>query len=111
MRALAAALLLGAATLAACGPRRAEVRTAQTQQPQVSIHMTNNLAQAVNVYVAGTGEPVFVRQVAANSTMHLPVPGIATGSTVTLKATTIDGARTYERKNVVLSGTFAWAVP
>lgn len=113
MRAITVAILLIAATsLTACGPRRAEVRTAPSSQTaEVAIHMTNNLSQAVNVYVAGVGEPTFVRQVAPNSTAHLPVRGIASGATVTLKATTVDGARTYERRDVVLSGTFPWAVP
>lgn len=112
MRALTVAILLIATTsLTACGPRRAEVRTATPAQAEVAIHMTNNLSQAVNVYVAGAGEPTFVRQVAANSTAHLPVRGITSGATVTLKATTVHGARTYERRDVVLSGTFPWAVP
>jgi hypothetical protein len=73
--------------------------------------MTNNLNTAVNVYVAGTGTDMFVRQVAANSSEHLPVRGISSGTTVTLKATTVDGGRTYERRNVVLTGTFTWSVP
>lgn len=106
-----ATTLCAAALLAACGPRQVEVRSAPSSQAEVSIHLTNNLSQAVNVYVAGGGSPVFVRQVPANATEHLPVRGIAAGSTVTLRATTIDGARTYERRDVVLNGMFAWALP
>lgn len=108
---LAMLTLCAAASLAACGPRQVEVRSAPTSQAEVSIHLTNNLSQAVNVYVAGGGAPVFVRQVPANVTEHLPVRGIPAGTTVTLRATTVDGARTYERRDVVLSGMFAWALP
>lgn len=98
---------------AACGPRQVEVRTApqSTQTATAAIHMTNNLSQAVNVYVVSGGTNTFIRQVAANTTEHLPVAGIAAGTTVTLRATTIDGSRTYSRDNVVLSGTFNWQVP
>jgi len=111
MRLLAAAMLLAVVPIAACGPRRVDVRTAPSSQAEVAIHLTNNSSQAVNVYVTGTGSDVFVRQVPANTTEHLPVRGIASGTTVTLKATTVDGLRTYERRNVVLSGTFTWTVP
>lgn len=104
--------LLGVAVLlAACSPRQVEVRSAPSSQAEVSIHLTNNLTQAVNVYVAGGGSPVFVRQVPANTTEHLPVRGLAAGTRVTLRATTVNGALTYERKDVVLNGMFAWALP
>ncbi len=106
--ALAAAALLGA-----CGPRQVEVRTSPqtTQASALSIHMTNNLTQAVNVYVVSGGTDMFLRQVAANSTEDLPVTGIVAGTSVSLKATTIDGARTYSRSNVVLTGQYNWQVP
>jgi len=41
----------------------------------------------------------------------VPVQGVASGTTVTIKAVTIDGVQTYSRPNVVLSGTYSFAVP
>jgi hypothetical protein len=102
------------ATLAlatACGPRQVQVRTAPAQQTQVSLSVNNSLAQGVNVYVSLNGQETFLRQVAANSTVAIPVQGFAPGSTVSLRATTIDGTRTYSRSNVVLNGTVNWALP
>lgn len=110
MRPLLAALAL--VTLAACGPRQVEVRTAPTSTTsQPAIHMTNNLSSAVNVYVVSGGTDMFVRQVGANTTEHLVVSGVSAGSTVTLKATTIDGSRTYTKDNVVLTDMVSWQVP
>ncbi len=108
MRAILAATLL---FVTACGPRQVEVQSAPTQTADVAIHFTNNLTQAVNVYVTSGGSDLFVRQVPANSTEHLPVQGVSTGTNVTLKATTIDGARTYSRTGVTMSGTVTWRVP
>ena len=108
MRAILATVLL---FVAACGPRQVEVRTAPTQTADVAIHFTNNLSQAVNVYVNSGGSDLFVRQVGPNTSEHLPVQGISTGTNVTLKATTIDGARTYSRSGVTMSGTVTWRVP
>src|ERR671923_1735775 len=72
--AIAASLLFAAtASTSACGPRQVEVRTAPTQTSEVAIHFTNNLSKAVNVYVNTGGSDLFVRQVAANTTEHLPV--------------------------------------
>ncbi len=112
MRAIVA-ILGTAALLAACGPRKVEVAAepAASQQNQVSLHVTNNANQAVNVYVVTGGNPIFVGQVSANSTQHLTVAGVAAGSVVTLRATTTDGARTYTKDNVALSGQYAWQVP
>ena len=59
-----AALLL---TVAACGPRQVEVRTAPTQATQISLQVNNNLNQAVNVYVTANGTDTFLRQVGGNS--------------------------------------------
>lgn len=111
MRTMMAAVLLALA--AACGPRQAEVRTAPeaARAPELAVHVTNNLSQAVNVYVVNDGTDLFLRQVPANTTMHLPVRGVAAGSTVTLRATTLDGSHTYTRPNVVLNGMFAWTLP
>jgi len=39
------------------------------------------------------------------------VQGVATGTTVSLKATTVDGAKTYSRPNVVLTGTYVFPLP
>jgi len=112
MRAIVA-ILTTAALVAACGPRRVEVQTepAASQQNQLSLHVTNNANQAVNVYVVSGGNPIFVGQVSANSTQHLTVAGVAAGSVVTLRATTTDGSQTYTKDNVALSGMYAWQVP
>ena len=78
---------------------------------ETGVRITNNLSQGVNVYVVSGGTDMFLRQVGANSTETLPVRGVASGSTVTLRATTVDGANTYSKENVVLSGTYVWQVP
>src|SRR5438128_1314001 len=108
MRALTAALLV---TLVACGPRQAEVRTAPATTAETSLHFTNNLSQAVNVYVANNGTDMFVHQVQAKSTDDIPVPGVAAGTVVTLKATLVDGSRTYSRPNVSMTESVDWSVP
>lgn len=108
MRATLAAMML---FLAACGPRQVEVRTAPATDAEVAIHFTNNLSKAVNVYVNSGGSDMFVRQVAANTTEHLPVPGISSGSTVTLKATPVDGSNGYSRAGVTMTSMVNWTVP
>ena len=65
----------------------------------------------MNVYVSLSGTDTFLRQVAANSSATFPVQGFAAGSSVTLKAVTVDGARTYQRQNVVLTGTYVFPLP
>ncbi len=55
--------------------------------------------------------PSLLRQVASNSTVTIPVPGYSTGTTATLKAVTFDGARTYSRTSVKVSGTVSFQVP
>ena len=109
MRAFITAALL--VSVVACGPRQVEVRTAPTQSAEVAIQFTNNLSKAVNVYVNNGSTDMFVRQVSANTSEHLPVAGINTGTNVTLKATTIDGAATYSKAGVTMSGTVTWRVP
>jgi hypothetical protein len=109
MRALLAALVIASA--AACGGRQVEVRTGAQPAAAVSVRMTNNLSQAVNVYVTTGGSDLFLRQVPANSTEELPVQGVAAGSSVSLKARTVDGTRTYSKDNVVLSTSNTWQVP
>jgi hypothetical protein len=107
--ALAVAVLLAIATTA-CGPRQVEVRTAPPRA-ETNVRVTNSLGQAVNVYVLSGDNEIFLRQVPANSEARLPVPGVAAGSTVRLRAVTIDGSRTYTSDAVVLQGTYPWRVP
>ena len=111
-RRVALAWMVGAVLFSACRSRQVEVRTAPPgAQSSASVQVNNNLAQAVNVYVAQNGAETFLRQVAANSSATLPVQGFAAGSSVTLKAVTVDGARTYQRQNVVLSGKYVFPLP
>ena len=114
MRSPLSAMLLALALAAttACGPRQVEVRTAPTTTSEQAVQVTNNLSQAVNVYVTtpGSGE-IFLRQVPANTVEKVPVQGVARGTNVTFKAVTVDGARTYQSRNVGLSGLFVWGVP
>src|SRR6476661_2276649 len=104
-------VLAASGILAACSPRQVDVRTAPTQATAVSLQVNNTLSQAVNVYVTVSGSDTFLRQVGANSSATIPVQGVATGSTVTLRATTVDGAKTYTRANVMLSGTYVFPLP
>lgn len=99
-------------TLAACGPRQVTVGTGETAAAESSVEFTNNLSQAVNVYVrvGGAGE-VFLRQVAARTTESVPVRGIAPGTSVTLRAAPVDGRLSYTQENVVLGRGVAWRVP
>jgi hypothetical protein len=103
------------AILTACGPRQVEVRTApQTVDTSAtpSVQLTNNLSQAVNVYVnVSGGTELFLRQVPANTVEKVPVNGVASGSTVTFKAVTVDGSRTYQSRSAQLSPLFTWSVP
>lgn len=112
MRALVTSLAM-AVTLAAtgCAGRQVEVTTGPQPAADVSVRLTNNLSQAVNVYVTTGGSDVFLKQVSANSVEVLPVVGIPAGTTVTLKARTVDGTRTYTRDNVQLATNYDWRVP
>ena len=60
MRAISIALLVA---VSACGPRQVEVRTAPPAPAEVALQVTNNAAQAVNVYVTYNGTDQFVQQV------------------------------------------------
>jgi hypothetical protein len=104
-------LVAAGVALAACSPRQVDVRTAPTQATAVSLQVNNTLSQAVNVYVTVSGSDTFLRQVGANSNVTIPVQGIATGTSVSLKAVTVDGAKTYSRSNVVLNGTYVFPLP
>ena len=108
MNRLLTALLLSAA---ACGPPAVEVRTAPAAPPQNALQVTNGLGQAVNVYVNYNGNDQFIQQVRANTALRLPVAGIPAGATVTLKAITVDGTRTFSLPNIVLRGTYNFSVP
>jgi hypothetical protein len=105
-------LALGLSAATACGPRQVEVRTAPATASEQAVQVTNNLSQAVNVYVTtpGSGE-IFLRQVPANTVEKVPVQGVASGTNVTFKAVTVDGSRTYQSRSVGLSGLFVWGVP
>lgn len=109
-RAALFALALAAAT--ACGGRAVEVRTAPTTATEMSVQVTNNLSQAVNIYATATGSSeLFLRQVPANTVEKVPVQGIASGAKVTFKAVTVDGSRTYQSRDVALTGLYVWSVP
>jgi hypothetical protein len=95
----------------ACSPRQVDVRTAPVTQAQVSVEVNNSLTQAVNVYVRSGGTDTFLKQVGAKSSATIPVQGFASGAAVTLKAVTIDGAHTYSRDNVTLTGTYVFPLP
>ena len=105
-------LAFALAVAAGCGPRQVEVRTAPTTTSEQAVQITNNLSQAVNVYVTtpSSGE-IFLRQIPANTVEKVPVQGVSSGTTVTFKAVTVDGARTYQSRSVGLSGLFVWGVP
>ena len=96
---------------AACGSRQVEVRTAAPAPAQNALQVTNSLAQSVNVYVTYNGNDQFVQQVRPNTSLRLPVAGIPAGATVTIKAVTVDGTRTYSHANIVLNGTHNFPIP
>jgi hypothetical protein len=108
---IASLALIVAAATSACGPRQVEVTTGAQPAADVSVRFTNNLTQAVNLYVTSGGTDVFLKQVSANSVEMVPIRGLAAGTTVTLKARTVDGTRTYSRDNVSLSSNYEWRVP
>ena len=112
MRLLIASLaLVTAVSATACAGRKVEVTTGPQPAADVSVRFTNNLSQAVNVYVTTGASDVFLKQVSANSVEVLPVSGIPAGTTVTLKARTVDGTRTYTKDNVYLATNYEWRVP
>lgn len=113
MKALFAALLFATTlSVTACGQRQVEVSTGAQPQSDVAIHFTNNTNSLLNVYVVHGGQRIFVGQVSGNSTQHLPVANVPSGSVVTLEASTVsNNPQTYSRSNVALTGTFAWQVP
>jgi hypothetical protein len=111
MRLTTVAVILAAP--AACA-RQVEVKTGESPTAvTTTIQVTNDLAQAVNVYVrptASAGE-IFVRQVAGRTSETVAVRGVAPGTAVTLRAAQVDGSVSYTRENVVLAQGFAWRLP
>ena len=113
IRVCVAAAAIGMSAFAGACARQVEVRTGESPTPASSLSVTNNLAQAVNVYVrpsSGGGE-IFVRQVAAKATETLSVRGVASGTAVTLRAAPVDGSSNYTRENVTLGSGFSWTLP
>lgn len=113
MKRICAALCFAAITAmgsSACS-RAVQVRTAPTTA-EATIHFTNNLPQAVNVYVVQGGTETFVRQVGANTTENLPVRGIPLGSQVIFRAVTIDGKGQFDSQSpITLASSNTWRVP
>lgn len=97
--------------LAACGGRQVEVRTGPEPAVDVALHVTNNLSQAVNVYVVSGGNDIFLKQIGSNSVENVPVVGVPAGATVNLRAVTVDGTRTYTKNNITLSSSTDWRLP
>src|SRR5260221_2355232 len=94
-----AALFALALAGAACGPRQAEVRTAPSATGEQSVQVTNNLSQAVNVYVTPSGGGgLFLPPVAADTLEEGAVPGVASRNSVELQALTGDRARAESYK-------------
>ena len=108
MRYLVLGLML---TLAGCGPRRVEVRTAPPLPAENALDVSNKIAQDVNVYVTYNGSDHFIQAVRANTSVRVPVRDIPLGSTVTIWAKTFDGARSFTRQNVVLNGVYYFPIP
>ena len=109
---LRASLLALSLVASACSQRQVEVRTAPPTASEQAVQVTNNLSQAVNVYVTSTGSgEQFLRQVPPNTVERVPVQGVARGVNATFKAVTVDGSRTYQSRTVPLTGLFAWNVP
>ena len=105
---------IAASTMAGACARQVEVHTGESPTAAgTSIAFTNNLAQAVNVYVrpnSGGGE-IFVRQVAGKTTESLSVHGVTAGTSVSLRAAPVDGSVSYTRENVALGSGATWSVP
>jgi hypothetical protein len=109
-----ALVVVSLVALVGCRQRQVEVRTAPStgaKQAVTAVQVNSKLSATVNVYYTINGTDTFLGQVQGNSSATLPVQGVAVGSPVTLKAVTIDGARTYSRANVTLSGTVLFPLP
>lgn len=95
-----------------CGPRNVEVHTGAQPASEVTLKVTNNLRDPVNVYLVKDGATdVFLIQVSSRTTESVAVPGVAAGTVVGLKATPIAGTRSYTRDHVILTGLYQWQIP
>jgi hypothetical protein len=104
---LAAALLIAGG---GCAPRVVAVSTGEQPESEVSLRVTNNLAQAINVYIRSGSSNIFVKQIAANTVEWVPVQGFRPGTTVTLEARPVSGTPTYSQ-SVTLGPSVEWRVP
>lgn len=113
MRLLAYSLLVAVSTLTAgCAARQVEVGDGPAAaQSVVAISVSNTLGQAVNVYVVQGSSETFVRQLPANSTQLVSIPNVSSGQTVTLRARTVDGTRTFTSDEMTLTSGRQWSVP
>lgn len=109
MRSLLLGVLLTSA-LASCAPRAVAVSTGEQPASEVALRVTNNLSQAINVYIRSGASDIFVKQIAANTVEWVPVQGFRAGTTVTLLARPVSGSPTYSQ-SVVLSQSVEWRVP
>jgi hypothetical protein len=111
-RAACAVGTAGFVLVAACN-RNINTAAEPVAQPAApSITVTNGLDKPVSVSLSTAGKKdLFLGQVAPQSSATLTARGVSSGATVTLTATTADGANTYTRPNVALTGTYAWQLP
>lgn len=108
MRQILLAAVLFTAT--ACGPRQVLVTTGAQPASEVSLRVTNNLSQAVNIYIRSGSSDIFVKQISANTVEWVPIEGFRPGTTVTLVARPVSGSPTYSQ-TVVLEQSVEWRVP
>ena len=68
------------------------------------------------IVVAGAGAmgasiAYHLAELGADDVVLCDVAGVAAGATVNLRATTVDGTRTYSKNNVTLSSMYDWRLP
>jgi len=111
-RALVACAAAPLLVAGACGGRQVVVGSGPEQAPTTSLAFTNNLPQAVNVYLRGPdGAEVFLRQVPGSSTEVVPVRGVREGTSVQLRVAPVNGATNIVRDNVVVARETPVRVP
>ena len=81
--------------------------------PESAIEIANTLTRGVNVYVLASDRPIerFIGQVGAGATRIIRVEGIATGTTVRLRAVPGDGEGEYRRADFVTGSSGTWRIP
>src|SRR5258708_30012364 len=95
-----AALFALALAGAACGPRQAEVRTAPSATGEQAVQVTNNLSQAVNVYVTPSGgSATFLPAVPPNTAEEVAVQGGGSRNSGEVTARTGDRPFTYHNRD------------